>query len=159
MTEEKIKTTSKKQGCLSAIIFILVFAVIMVACSDKKKPESNSVQATQITERSALDSQIDSIITQAKEYEILSTSDISNGLRSRWKAFIYSPDAKTKEEQLATAAKAAMDIQVTNRVQYSFVVLFDGRDSDSRSPLIQINFAPDHMDQAGEPMGGRFKVE
>jgi hypothetical protein len=159
MDEKKVKTTNKKQGCLSAIIFILVFAAVMASCSDKKKTESNLVEVTQTTELSALDAQIDSIITEAKGYEVLSASNISTANRSRFKTFIYSPDAKTKDEQLATAAKAAMDIQAANRAQYSFVVLFDSSESDTRNALIQINFAPDERDHSGEPMGGRFKVE
>lgn len=116
-----------------------------------------SQDATQLL--SPDDQKIDSVFSQAKSYKVFQSDDISTGNRSRWKAFIYAPEAKTKDEQLATTAKAAMDILAKNRVQYAFVVLFHSPELNNDQPIISINFAPDEKDHSGEPMGGRFKIE
>ncbi|WP_406849196.1 hypothetical protein AABD45_02740 [Vibrio vulnificus] len=156
---EKNPTFTAKQGCLAYIVLSAIIGVGMYACSDDKDTTSSKAQTTQVSPQSAIDAQVESVLSQAKDYELLHSNDISHAGRSRWEAYIYAPTATTKDEQLATAAKAAMDIQKNHRVQYSWVVLFDGRSSNTRSKLVGINFAPDQKDQSGNPMGGRFKVE
>lgn len=146
------------------ISFVWMSLILIVGATgddiaEDKDTTSSKAQTTQVSPQSAIDAQVESVLSQAKDYELLHSKDISYAGRSRREAYIYAPTATTKDEQLATAAKAAMDIQKNNRVQYSWVVLFDERSSDTRSKLVGINFAPDQKDQSGNPMGGRFKVE
>ncbi|WP_432745742.1 hypothetical protein ABXJ76_07740 [Methylobacter sp. G7] len=59
----------------------------------------------------------------AKEYEIVSAEDLSNGYRNRHRWFIVSDAAKTFEDRAATVIKAAIDLKKQTRTQEAFIVM------------------------------------
>lgn len=130
-------------GCLGIIVLVFVIGFSMEACSGS---DSQTYKPTIELE-------------QAKDYQLLSTSDQSFPGRKRIQANISSPDASTEDELAQTAMKAAIDQQKSTRAHV--VTVFLGSD------LEQINtgdayaiarYAPDNGGYSGD-QGWRWQVE
>ncbi|KKA45127.1 hypothetical protein [Salinivibrio sp. KP-1] len=143
--------TPKGKGCLQAIIGIFVIAFALALFTDDE-PAKDSTPVAQ--EQSATDQKIDGIINQAQPYKVGYSKDLSIGNRSRFNANITTADNLSDEQLLATAAQAAKDLQLKNRVQVASVnVMVNG------APKVTVNYAPDMKGWSGDYTGGRFVIE
>lgn len=63
----------------------------------------------------------------AVKYEVVESKDTSFSGRTRLRAFIVAPEAKTREQRAQTALKAAVDAQKESGVDHAFVQLMYAR--------------------------------
>ncbi|EJL6329884.1 hypothetical protein NMR63_000400 [Vibrio cholerae] len=154
-------TLTAKQGCLIYIVLSGLIGLAMYACTDSKQA-SNS--ANQLPSESISTTKLDSdayydglINSSAVSYKIIRSENISHATRTRYNSNILAPQAQTKEQQLATAAKAAKEIQQKNKVQVSSVNLMIEEDGGA---VVSINYAPDQKGWVGDKnLGQRFVLE
>lgn len=145
MTEEKAPSVSNKKGCLGAIILICLFSIVMVSCSDKK---TTNTPTTTKPEQLSYDQQMENFIDYyAVDYQITRSEDLSHASRTRYNSNIFAPKAISHEQQIATAAKAAKDIQMKQRVQVSSVNIMIEKDG---VPKLSASYAPDQKGWSGQ---------
>ncbi|MGL4193220.1 MAG: hypothetical protein ACRCRU_11795 [Vibrio sp.] len=156
----KHPTFTAKQGCLIYIVLSGLIGLAMYACtdSDQTSNTNQAPSATVSTPQSDSDKYYETLIqSDAVNYQIIRSENLSHATRSRNNANILAPKAQTKEQQLATAAKAAKEIQLKNRVQVSSVNLMT---EDDGVVIISINYAPDQKGWAGSKnLGQRFVLD
>ena len=91
----------------------------------------------------------------AYPHTIVQTEDItSSNRRSRVRISVVSPSARTAESRAATMMKAAMDYQKTTKNK--FVAVFMTVHKDSKTPIGQINYAPDGCGVSGTKCTGEI---
>ncbi len=153
----KNPTVNAAQGCLGFVVLSVVLGLGMYACSDN----SETQQVAESSQQSAVqnhDEQMEQVISYyAVDYEITRSQDLSHGSRTRYNSNILAPTALTHEQQVATAAKAAKQIQNDKRVQVSSVNLMIEKDG---VPKVAVSYAPDQKGWSGETnTGNRFNLE
>ncbi|ULF83361.1 hypothetical protein [Vibrio alginolyticus] len=133
----------------------LFLTCLLVGISPQDNTESAAVeieakQADTVTpaiQPKSQDDTIESLIqTHSVSYEVTRGVRLDTGNRTRFNSNILAPNAQTYDQQLATAAKAAKELQLTNRVQVSSVNLFT---KVGGVASITINFAPDNKGWSG----------
>ena len=156
----KNPTFTAKQGCLAYIVLSGLLGLAMYACTDSE-PTSSSSSSAKIESSIShphTDAYYEQLIqSSAVTYRITNSDNLSHATRSRYNTNILAPQAQTKEQQLATAAKAAKEIQLKNRVQVSSVNLMV---EEGGLPKVSINYAPDQKGWVGDKnLGQRFVLE
>lgn len=143
-----------------AIICFTLTALIMITII---YAINNSLKQTSTTQPTIEVSQTDQLIntlitsTNVKQAYIINSKDISHATRTRYDTSIFSTEAKSNDELLATAASAAMQIQKQKRVQFSSVVIFNNKDKET--PYLTVNFSPDRKGIEGKKdSGSRFQM-
>lgn len=136
--------------------------VILVLTTDPTPPQPTTTTANTNTEKPILHPYTDAYYEQliqssAVSYQVINSDNLSHATRSRYNTNIFAPQAQTKEQQLATAAKAAKEIQLKNRVQVSSVNLMIEEGGGAK---VSINYAPDQKGWVGDKnLGQRFLLD
>ncbi|EGQ9310794.1 hypothetical protein F7U73_07595 [Vibrio vulnificus] len=152
---EKYPTVSNAKGCLGFLVMVIVGSLVIGSCVDNKAIESPvTIEAEQLS----YDQQMEKFIQfYAVDYQVTRSVDLSHASRTRYNSNIFAPKALSHEQQIATAAKAAKDIQLTQRVQVSSVNIMIEKDG---APKLSVSYAPDQKGWVGDKnLGQRFILE
>ena len=145
--------------CAAVNFAFFVLIIIVVVFSDKQSSQNVVNDAVAHSNESEIDRQIQQLLAsgKVKASKVISSKDISFAARSRIYTYLFSPEASSNEELLATAAAEAMQIQKEMEVQYSSVVMFDSQNRETT--YLAVDFAPDRKGASGDKdSGSHFNV-
>lgn len=141
------------------ILISVLFAIF--SPSDEEK-ESSATQSEQVI--SEIDQYMDTLLysDQVKPAVLVNLSDTSFSGRTRLSAMLFSTEATTDKELLATAISAARQIQREKKVQFVSVIMHSSEKSalNQDTPILVLDYAADRKGVSGEKdEGSRYKLD
>lgn len=128
-----------KQHLATAAFLIVITLIIMKACSSDDESVTAAVSQAQVD------------VSQAKDYQVISSEDFSFTGRKRVQINIAAPDASNYEELAQTAIKAAMDFQKQQNADVVYIFLGDDIEMINNGDASAIaRYAPDGGGNSGE---------
>jgi hypothetical protein len=136
---------TKHLQATAAVLAVMLFSVaiwIWESSSDAPPPSPDPQRVRDPSE---------SVPTAAAvKYEVVKSNNTSFAGRTRLRAFIVAPEAKTPEQRAQTALKAAVDAQKETGFDYIFVQLMYDRNAWTAGWAAEGEYARDGKDQGGE---------
>lgn len=139
----KAKHLQVTAAVLAVMLFFVALATeFCVGPSKKSHPPSAAPVETDASESVPM--------AAAVKYEVVKSENTSFASRTRLRAFIVAPEAKTREQRAQTALKAAVDAQKETGVDHTSVQLMYARDAWTAGWAAEAEYARDGNDLSGK---------
>jgi RNA polymerase subunit RPABC4/transcription elongation factor Spt4 len=136
-----------KEHLATAVFLIVITLIIMKACSSDDESVTPAVSQAQVD------------VSQAKDYQVISSEDFSFTGRKRIQINIAAPDATSYEELAQTAIKAALDFQKQQNANVVYIFLGDDIEMINNGDALAIaRYSPDGGGNSGD-QGWTWEVE